>query len=78
MHIALHYLCQTAPQNHIMPVRTIRHLRTILKRIPLLCRGKTETSHSNTLLYITHLRVCANMAYHHYLIHNCNGFASPK
>ena len=66
--ILFHRLSQLAPQHHIVPFRTFRHLCPVLQRISALCCGQAQRTYSHTLFDISHFGLCPYVAYQHYFV----------
>ena len=69
MHIFFYHFGLFAPEYTSVPLRTVRHLSTILKRVTTLGGCKARLSHTHTLVKIFHLWVSTHIAYQHYFIH---------
>jgi len=69
VNVLLHDLGQTFPENDIVPIRTIGHLRAILKRIALLGGSQTDACHSYALINIAYLRLNTHITNQHHLVH---------
>ena len=70
MHILLHHLGKLAVEHQIMPVCTVWHSGAILQHIAFLSGGETNSCHTTVGLKISYFRLCTNIAYEHYFIHN--------
>ena len=70
MHILLYDLGHAAPEDHVVPVGMVRHLRTVLQRIATLCRSQTDASDGHALVHVSHLGFLPDITYQHYLVHS--------
>ena len=61
VYIFLYCLCQSTPEDEVVPLGALRHLCPIGKAVSTIRSGKRETGHSHITVDITHIGLTAHI-----------------